>query len=269
MRQAHMAATHAPSIAPHVEQGVAASRLIGTAPGVGARWLEWLLLSSLPLALTLLMKPLLNAFWHAVMAKWSSLLGWTWFVPAVSGHEGKGWWGQADGTFAPSSWALGLTWLGLMSIWVGSGFFSDRFHPLKIALRALCLIQAAACVFFMWTPASFPYTVTRHMASLLDMGYALMLAVGPMLALGWGILKQALLPRILAPLGVLAYFALMLPHKVLLHAWILEKGSILFMPVLFMCFGALLDLWMFIALYAWLASRIPVGAEVRNSEDAA
>ena len=95
------------------------------------------------------------------------------------------------------------------------------------------------------------------MNALLDMGYSLMLAAGPMLALGWGILKQPLLPKIMAPLGVLAYFAIMLPHKALLHAWVLANGSVLFMPALFMCFGALLDLWIFIALYAWLASRLP------------
>jgi Kef-type K+ transport system membrane component KefB len=49
----------------------------------------------------------------------------------------------------------------------------------------------------------------------------------------------------------------MLPHKLLLQAWLLEQLSILFMPVLFLCFGSLLDLWIFVALYAWLASTVP------------
>jgi len=50
----------------------------------------------------------------------------------------------------------------------------------------------------------------------------------------------------------------MLPHQWLLHAWLLEHLSILFMPVLFLCMGTLLDLWIFVAIYAWLASTVPV-----------
>ena len=91
-----------------------------------------------------------------------------------------------------------------------------------------------------------------------------MWVIPPMLALGWGLLRVPIWQKILAPCGVLAYFALMLPHKLLLQAWLLEQLSILFMPVLFLCFGSLLDLWIFVALYAWLASRVPAQAPTRQ-----
>ena len=221
------------------------------------RWLEWALLSGIPLGLTLLMKPWLMLFWHAVITLWSIRLGWPWRAESLASSEGALFFPQGDGTLSPSALTLGLTCVGLIAVWTGTAFFSDRFHPLKVTLRGLCLIQGVACAFFLLTPASFPYTVTRHLNSLLDMGYSLMLAVGPMLALGWGILKQASVTKIAAPIGVLTYFAIMLPHKVLLHAWVLHQGSVLFMPLLFMCFSALMDLWIFIALYAWLASRLP------------
>lgn len=223
--------------------------------------LQWVLLTSVPLALTILIKPQLMGFWRSIIALWSSVLGMPWIETAIAGNAVLATVPQSDGSFMPSSLTLNLTWLGLASLWGVSHFFQDRFYPLKVMLRGLCLIQASACIFFMLAPADFPYTVTRHMNTLLDMGYSLMLAAGPMLALGWGILKHPLAPKIIAPLGVLAYFAIMLPHKVLLHAWLLEKGSVLFMPALFLCFGALLDVWLFIALYAWLASRIPHKAE--------
>lgn len=230
----------------------------GTRSPLWPRLLEWVLLSGIPIAVTLSMKPWLMNFWDAVTSFWASRLG----LPMVAlgiqtGHPGEWATSTADGTFMPSSLTLMWTWLGLLGLWGMSHFFSDRFHPLKVTLRALCLIQGTACAFFMLAPASFPYTVSKHTHALLDMGYGLMLAVGPMLALGWGILVPSLMPKILAPLGVLAYFSIMLPHKVLLHAWILAKGSALFMPTLFLCFGALLDLWIFIALYAWLVSQMP------------
>lgn len=221
-------------------------------------WLTLALLSALPIALTLLLKPHVMALWNNLIGFWADRLGLSLSAGALGMDTAPVLTRGSDGTALPSRLTLLWTWVGLALVWVSSHFFSDRFHPLKILLRALCLIQASACLFFMFAPASFPYTVTRHVHALLDLGYGLMLASGPLLALGWGVLQPALWTRVLAPLAVLAYLAWMLPHKVLVHAWVLEKGSALFMPLLFLCFGALLDLWIFIALYGWLASRLPL-----------
>ena len=224
----------------------------------GWSWLlEWVLLSSLPLLSLLALRPQLMGWWSDVISLWAQRLQLPLGTWTLTAGDNRLWSAQTDGTFMPSSPTLTWTWLALISVWAWSHFFSDRFHPLKVIVRALCLIQATACVFFMVSPAHFPYTVSQHMHALLDMGYGLMLASGPMLALGWGLLMPSRWPKIIAPLGVLMYLAWMLPHKALLHAWLLTHGSALFMPVLFMAFGTLFDLWVFIALYAWLASRLP------------
>lgn len=227
--------------------------------------LEWVLLSSIPLLVTLGLKGPLMRWWSDLTMLWSVRLGLPMRHVAIGASDGDIWATPSDGTVMPSSQTLAWTWLGLISLWAITHFFTDRFHPLKVTTRALCLVQATACVFFMFSPARFPYTVTQHMHALLDMGYGLMLASGPMLALGWGLLMPSFMPKIVAPLGVLAYFAVMLPHKVLLHAWLLTHGSALFMPVLFLSFGMLFDLWIFIALYAWLASLIPKPIPVLRS----
>lgn len=220
-------------------------------------WLTLVLLSALPIAVTVLLKPQVMALWDSLLTFWAARLGLSLSSSALGVNTAPVLTSGADGTALPSSLTLLWTWAGLAVVWGSSHFFSDRFHPLQVVLRAMCLIQATACLYFMFAPSSFPYTVTRHTHALLDMGYGLMLASGPLLALGWGILQPALLNRVLAPLAVLTYLAWMLPHKVLVHAWVLEKGSALFMPLLFLCFGSLLDLWIFIALYGWLASQLP------------
>lgn len=237
------------------------------APGTNVRphrqtalWLrlgEWALLSCLPLLITLGLKATLMRWWTDVVVRWSSLMALPMATFASGSEDSRMWTTTVDGTFLPSSQTLTWTCLGLVGLWAITHGLSDRLHPIKVITRALCLIQASACVFFMVSPAHFPYTVAQHMHTLLEMGYGLMLTTGPMLALGWGILMPSIAPKIIAPLGVLAYFALMLPHKVLLHAWLLTHASVLFMPVLFLSFGLLFDLWVFIALYAWLVSRIP------------
>ena len=62
------------------------------------------------------------------------------------------------------------------------------------------------------------------------------------------------------PALVLGYFAVMLPFKVVLHALILQHFSVIFMPVLYLCFGAIFDLMVFVALYSWITSQVPAEA---------
>ena len=120
-------------------------------------------------------------------------------------------------------------------------------------------VTVSAALWTLWLVVGVASTVVIAVMGA-TMGLGFMLAIPPMLALGWGLLKVPLYPKLLVPCLVLAYFALLLPHQWLLHAWLLEHLSILFMPVLFLCMGTLLDLWIFVAIYAWLASTLPVPA---------
>lgn len=105
--------------------------------------------------------------------------------------------------------------------------------------------------------------VTGHLAALLNAGFYLMLATPPLLALGWGVLHMPLRQRLLGPVLVVAYFAVMLPHQALLHALVVQHVSVLFVPVLYLCFGAVLDLMVFVALCAWLTGMAPATGNAR------
>lgn len=222
--------------------------------------LQWLLLSAAPVLLLWLLQERLMVFWQWVVSAWSGVLGLSLSSRLSAQGDALVWTATGDGSFAPSPTHIAATAVIAAAVWLWSDRLSDRFHPLKISLRALCLIQWSACLFFWLAPASFPYSISSHASALMGMGFGFMLTIGPMLALGWGILRTPVLHKILAPVAFLAYFAVMLPHKTLLQIWLLEHLSILFMPLLFLCFGALLDLWMFVALYAWLVSTTPAQA---------
>lgn len=235
-----------PSAAPHIGPR-----------GIIAKLMEWLFLSAMPVLLLLNFNPQLMAFWRWLISSWATVLGLSLSTNLTVGNAALKWDLIQDGSLAPSTTNLLLTAVATGIVWLSCGLLSDRMHPLKIAMRVLCLIQWSACLFFALAPASFPYTIGKHLNALMGMGYGFMLAIGPMLALGWGVLNVPWIQKILAPLLFLAFFALMLPHKALLHMWLLEHFSLLFMPVLFLCFGSLLDLWIFVALYALLASLAP------------
>ena len=226
-----------------------------------AKLMAWLFLSSVPILVLVQFKPQLMAFWRWLIVSWADALGLSLLSRLSLGSSTAQWDVIQDGSLVPTSTKIVVTALLTLACWLISGQLSDRFHPLKIAMRVMCLIQWSACLFFAGSPASFPYTIGKHLNALISMGYGFMLAMGPMLTLGWGVLNVPWRHKILAPLLFLAFFALMLPHKALLHMWLLEHFSLLFMPLLFLVFGALLDLWIFVALYAFLASFTPAHAQ--------
>lgn len=183
------------------------------------------------------------------------LRAWTWVVA---------WWSEALGLSGlpqdappPSAGLLLATSAAVALLYAQAGRWHERWQPLRVVVRALCLVQASACLFFALVPARFPYAAHQHLASLMQMGADFLLVIPLMLALGWGLLNLPWRLKLFGPLVVLLYFLLWMPHQVLLHAWVLRNGSVLFMPALLLCLGPLLNGWIFVALYAWLASLTP------------
>lgn len=157
------------------------------------------------------------------------------------------------------------------SIWAGTALMTgvafilsfrlnDEKLPLKYLVRILCVVQAAALLFFLLAPTQFPYTVAHHMDDLVKVGYVLILMTPVMLALGYYLLNVGVAVKIVHTILILAYFVCMIPYQIVLHALILHHFSLLFMPLLFICFGPVFDVLIFVALYSWVASTLPATA---------
>src|SRR6476620_11123047 len=94
----------------------------------------------------------------------------------------------------------------------------------------------------------------------MTIGYGVMVATPVMLAMGYYILNQSLLVKLLHTVLILAFFTILIPHQVLAQAFIMQHLSVLFMPVLYICFGAVFDALIFVALYSWGVSDAPMDA---------
>lgn len=219
--------------------------------------LELLVMAALPTALLIYFKSDLMTLWQAIIAFWTRALDLSLAMQASDLVNTTNASSVNDGSWVPSSRSLLLTGVLTGLIFFASQALPDRYFPLRVMLRGLCLIETIGLVYFWLTPASFPFTVTQHLYTILNLRFDFMLMLAPMLALGWGILNTPFYQKIMAPLLFAMYFAVMLPHKALLHVWLLQQASLLHMPVLFLCFGTLLDLVIFIALYGWLVSTSP------------
>lgn len=234
-----------------------------SAPGLGMGMkgaVELLLMVLLPCGALLAFKPQLMTLWQNVMLWWSERLGLPLDLVRTGNGESLEWLASYMGPLMPDPVTSLITAVVVISAFVSTWWMSDRQVPLKYLVRTLCVVQASALLFFTTAPSRFPYTITGHLAATLNAGFYLMLAVPVLLALGWGVLRLPLHQKLLAPLLMITYFAVLLPHQALLHAMVVLNFSALFMPLLYLCFGAVLNLMIFVALYSWLVSVAPAQA---------
>ena len=198
-------------------------------------------------------KPWIAQFWEHVIAGWANRLG----IGLVLLHDGSAsHWLNAGGNDAlqPGRLAGVATAALVIAAWGSTLWMPDRLTPLKYAIRVLCAVQASAIAWFALVPGSFPYTAGSHLGAMLAAGYSLMLVIPSLLAVGYVLLDLPLHRRLLGPPGVLAFFVLEVPHKAVLHVWLVQQFSLLLMPVLYLFFGLLFDVMLFIALYSWMVS---------------
>ena len=133
---------------------------------------------------------------------------------------------------------------------------------MKYPIRIVSVVQLIAVVYFWLTPTSFPYSVARHSEELMTIGFVVMLASPVMLSVGYYILNQSLWLKLLHTALILAFFTIMIPHQVVAQALIMQYLSVLFMPLLYLCFGAVFDALVFVALYSWAVSNAPEKATI-------
>ncbi len=220
----------------------------------------------LPLILCSLLywgKPFLLEFWRDCIVFWSSGLGLP-FARATELNEAGLDVSRLStggvGTPMPTGLTLGITTLVMLAGLALSLKMKGAALPLKYPLRIVCVVQLVAVLYFWWSPQGFPYSVARHSEELMTIGYVVMLGTPVMLAMGYYILNQSLIIKLFNTALILGFFTIMVPHQVLAQTFIMQHLSVLFMPVLYICFGAVFDALVFVALYSWAASNAPANA---------
>lgn len=227
----------------------------------------WLLAQAIVLPLVLcallwLARPLVLETWRQCILFWSAGLGLPFGLSAVDGASRPllSFAGFAGEAAMPGRMTMLLT-AGATLIGLALSLRMDNATlPLKYPLRIVCTVQAIALAYFWLSPTAFPYSIARHSEELMTIGYVVMLATPVMLAVGYYILNQRLWIKLAHTALILGFFAVMIPHQVLVQAFIVHHLSVLFMPVLYICFGAVFDALVFVALYSWAVSDTSVDA---------
>lgn len=222
----------------------------------------------LPLVLCALLlwgKPMLLDFWRDTILLWSGGLNLPFGRGIQINDSGQYVSVLSTGmvsTPMPSMTTLLITGIVTLAGLAFSLTMKGPTLPLKYPVRIVCVVQLITVAYFWWVPASFPYSIARHSEELMTIGYVIMVATPVMLAMGYYILNQNIVVKLFHTALILGFFAIMVPHQVLAQAFIMQHFSVLFMPVLYICFGAVFDALVFVALYSWAASTAPANATI-------
>ena len=218
--------------------------------------------------LILWVKPYLFSFWAQCIAFWSGFLGLSLGFPSNGAAPvetdplGLIWSGGAMAMYSPTALELVISALLVIAALAASALMVGALAPLKYVIRILATVVAVSIAYFMFWPTQFPYSIASHIRDIASLGYVLLLVVPVMLTFGYYVFPFSLVLKIKNTLLILAYFVIFIPLQIVLHVLILQNFSLLFAPVLYICFGTLFDVLIFIALYSWAASTIPEEATI-------
>lgn len=135
-----------------------------------------------------------------------------------------------------------------------------RFTPLRYFVRFLALVQGTSLAFFALAPAgSFPYTLSSYTGGLLGAGQVVLVLLPVVLAFTFYLFDIRWSQKVGLTLMLLAHLAVLIPLQVTVHAWLVARASLVVLPPLFLFFGLLVQVMVFVAFYGWGMSWRPAG----------
>jgi hypothetical protein len=142
--------------------------------------------------------------------------------------------------------AIGVVVAGVLSY-----ALPRRLYPAALLLRAVAVLHATSVAFFAFGARPFPYPLPEYATDFLLCGLVV-LAVAPfLLGLTFFIFGVPLAQKLLLSALLLVHLAVLLPLQLLLHVYVAARASLVMLPLLFIAFGLLLDVTVFVALYGW------------------
>ena len=130
----------------------------------------------------------------------------------------------------------------------------DRLTPLAYLLRALALIHAITIVYFTFWPQYYPYSLASYHALMMLAGMAFIAIVPIVYGLTYFIFDISLLKKLALTLMTMLYLGLVIPLQYFAQLYLIHNYSLLYMPILFLMFGLMIDVFLLIAFYAWAMS---------------
>jgi hypothetical protein len=155
------------------------------------------------------------------------------------------------GTYWPEARDLQTGWLVTVLLFAVSFFLNGRLTPVKYFLRFLSIIQLTAQLWFTFMHPPFTYDLPVYVSGLLVCGVVILVLSPFLVAFTFHIFDFLLWQKFAMGALLLGHLAVLLPLQAAVHTWVIYRGSLLAMPMMFLVFGVLLDVFVYVALYGW------------------
>lgn len=143
-------------------------------------------------------------------------------------------------------WNLGICVAGFAL----SFLLPARITPLTYLLRGALLIQAATSFAYLFYSKGSPYNIPIYITDSLAFSLYMLFMLPILLGFVYYIFDFGLFRKIFLTAGMIGYFLLAIPLQYMLHAIVIHEFGLLFLPLMYLLFGALLDVLMFVSIYA-------------------
>ncbi|MEX2284307.1 MAG: hypothetical protein WEE89_17595 [Gemmatimonadota bacterium] len=207
--------------------------------------------------LTMAALPAIASMWTVMLARLAPVLGLgeviaspRWIVPFIQVEVPH----VTANAPLPSRPVWWLTLLGSIVLLVVSFFLPKRVLPIAYLIRALLFVQVVSLTYFALFAAHFPYTLAGYTSDMHTIGLAIIALVPIVYGVTYFVFDFGVVRKVWIVLASLGHLIIFIPLQYLVHGAVVAKFSLLFLPVLFMIFGALLDVSILIALYGWAMS---------------
>lgn len=211
--------------------------------------------------------PWVLAFWHRALQFWLErvqVLGQEVTFHAVQ----LPWAGSAISVMADDVLPSALQWWGGVAVMLGalalSFIISRERLPLVYLLRTLAFIQATSLVYFYLWPARLPVTLAKFGTDMIQMVGTILFIVPLLHGFTLYIFRMSLWRKLLTTLVSVIYVALCLPPHLSLLLWLLQKGSVLLLPMTYFVLMLLPYIMVLIAIYGYALSGTDVDANART-----
>jgi hypothetical protein len=208
--------------------------------------------------LWLIAAPYVGRFWAATFETWFDLLGLQGTIAVIETQ------GRFFNTAMPRVTIAAAPPGTILLIAVGfltaagllmSFLLKAALTPVSYLLRAFCFIQATAVFYFAFFTPYFPHDLPGYISTMLGSSMAFITALPAIMSFTFYIFDVTLVRKLQMTFLVMLHLVILAPLQYLVHVFLIVKLSTLFMPVLYIMFGLLPQIGIFIAFYSWGMSR--------------
>lgn len=160
-------------------------------------------------------------------------------------------------------WAVGVI-IAVVTLLI-SFFLPDRFIPFAYLLRALAFIQSISILYFLFFSNYFPYSLASYHAVMMLAGLIFIGLIPIIYGLIYYIFNETIMKKLWLTLLTMSHLFLLIPIQYFTQAYLIHEFSLMYMPILFLMFGLMIEIFILIAFYSWgMSWEAPIHPHVKE-----